>query len=361
MIEIIDTPQPVQKYLPRLGDVHTIIRYITSRSPNSDKHIKVAEVKAIKAAGKKLAIVHEVWGDFRHAGRGGISGADGAYDGKYARNVMPKLGAPAGACVYFAVDTDGSAAQLKNNVLPYFKAIREAFADEQYRVGIYAPGSFCRAVLDAGYADLGWLPNAKGWSGYKDFKPHAALVQLLPTHIAGGLDVDPDVAQVEDWGQFVPFSSDGEGLGILGGLLAGAGAAAVAADGDKDKSKASGKGDGDSTDDADDNDDNDDNDDSDDKDEDKDKDGDDKSKKDSDDNDTVKAVKSLAKSKLAWLSTLLGGGGAATAAGSDNDVKHLALALISKPSFWMALAFIGAAGSALYFYWRDHGKGSLRG
>lgn len=386
-IEIIDTPQPVQRFLPRLGSVHTIIRYITSVSPNSAKHIKLAEVRAIAAAGKQLAIVHEAWGDLQHAGHGGISIVDGSRDGQYARAIMPRLGAPAGAAVYFAVDTDCTPAQIKNFVLPYFNNIAAMFYDGAYRVGVYGPGAVCQAVLAAGHAELGWLSNAKGWKGYAAYKPSAALVQLLPTHIAGGLDVDPNLAQVEDWGQFTPVQhvvsvdtvavTDGSGsetparlgqgdgpltiasafgadpdlntentgappptaaiaaAGVAVGSAAAAGAtpaaAAVAA---TTAAESAGAGSGSSAIAA-----------------------------------TAvasatqmgwfnpSAIKSMFKSKIAWLTGGAGATGATTAVTSDPDTQSLFMALLHRPSFWLTIACILLAGMALYYRWRDHGRG----
>lgn len=326
MIQIIDTPQPVQRFLPRLGDVHTIIRYITAGSPRSDKHIKLPEVKAITVAGKKLGLVHETWGDFRHAGHGGISASDGVRDGKYARDVLPKLAAPQGACVYFAVDQDATVAQIRDNVLPYFKAVRDAFADGYYRVGVYGPGAVCAAVLDAGFADLGWLSNAKGWKGYAAFKPRAALVQLLPTHIAGGLDVDPNVAQVEDWGQFVPFADDTK-------ILPAITAPITAADPDDglDDTTHYKPGEPDDT----------------------------LHYPAQTHDNSVDPAKPIVKSKIAWLTGALGGTGAVSTAASDPEVSNIFMRLAYKPTFWVAIGCVVMAGMVVYFRWRDHGKGAV--
>lgn len=320
---IVDTPQPVQRFLPRMGAVTAIIRYITT-SQSTDKCIKPAEAKAIAAAGKQLGIVFETWGDYAHAGRGGISGVDGMRDGKFARAYMPKLGAPRGACVYFAVDVDAPPANINKNILPYFKAISEQFADGQYRVGIYGPGAACQAVITAGYADLGWLSNAKGWQGYKKFLPSAALVQSLPTHMFNGLDVDPDTAQIEDWGQFTPFADDaavedqpadevevptrlGQGDDGTSGMdytaIASVATTAVGAGGfDK--------------------------------------------------------VKSLFKSKIAWLSGGLGGGAATATATSDPATSNLIVQLVEKPMFWLSILCIVLAGVIVYLRWKDHGRGT---
>lgn len=317
-IEIIDTPNDVRRYLPRLDDVHTVIRYITSLSPSSEKHVKLAEIKAIKAAGKKVGIVHEVYGDFKHAGRGGVSGPDGVRDGKYSRSVLPQLGAPAGAAVYFAVDCDASPAQLRDNVLPYFKAASAAFRDGEYRVGVYGPGAVCAAVINAGFAELGWLSNAKGWKGYQAFLPRAHLVQRIPTKIAGGLDVDPNVAQQEDWGQFEPFVDDVEIIDGPPQSRLGSGDPESSPLPFVDEYSPTGQTSG-----------------------------------------FLAGAKSLVKSKIAWLGGGLGTSAATTAVTSDPDTQGLLWQLLHKPAFWLFIAFLLAAGGVLYYRWRDHGKGSV--
>lgn len=327
MYSIIDTPNDVRRFLPRMGVVDTVIRYITTNTA-SEKHVKLPEVKAIAAAGKKLGLVFEVWGDFKHAGSGGVSFADGVRAGKYARTVLPKLGAPSGAAVYFAVDIEANAAQIKNNVLPYFKAIHEAFADGEYRVGVYGPGSVCKAVKEAGLCDLTWLSNAKGWSGYKMWLPQCDLLQLPVTKAFGGLDIDPDEAKSEDWGQFVPFADDASILDgepepepDLGGEDV---TATVTRPGQGDDSGPSAT--------------------------------------------TVTTIvstapgllmkaKSLWRSKIAGGAGVMGAGGAGTAVSADPQTQSLLMQLVSRPMFWMAVVFLLGMGVILYFYWRDHGKG----
>lgn len=328
-VTIIDTPQPCQRWLPRLPAVEVVIRYITSTAPRSSKCVQDGEVKAIAAAGKQIGIVHEAWGDIKHAGRGGISSADGTRDGRYARKKMTELGAPQGACVYFAIDTDLSRAQINANALPYFNAIAASFADGYYTVGVYGPGAVCAAVVDGGLATYGWLSNAKGWAGYKAFLPRAALVQLTQTKILG-LDVDPNVAQVPEWGQWTPGADDaaimpiagdpslepvpvtapvtarlgaGEGEGgfnmteIGGGLVSVAGVGGFA------------------------------------------------------------RIKSIFKSKIAWLTGGLGATGAGTAASTDPTTVSAFSMLMHSPAFWLALLCVALAGVIIYYRYRDHGRG----
>lgn len=311
--KIVDTPVDCRKYLPRMTDIDVVIRYITRASPNGAKHVKLPEIQAIKAAGKQVGIVCEVWGDIKHAGHGGVSAVDGKADGAYARAILPKLGAPSGAAVYFGVDTDVSAAQMRANVLPYFEAIRAAFADGEYRVGVYGPGSVCKAVKEAGHADLTWLANAKGWSGYRVWEPHCDVLQHLETKMFGGLDVDPDEAKVDDWGQFTPFAEDASLVEPQAFADVPVDAPTRLGQGEVVAERAG----------------------------------------------MIDGVKGLFKSKIAWLTGTLGGGSAASTITSDPETMSLITRLTHKPTFWVAIVAIVIAGTVVYYRWRDHGKGAV--
>ena len=115
---------------------------------------------------------------------------------------------PAGSAVYFAVDFDASAAEIRTAIIPYFRGVARAFAEDNglpvYRVGVYGSGAVCAAVLDAGLAELAWLSCSTGWSGSRAFLASGrwTLKQRLPALIAG-LDADPDDANIPN----VPVSA----------------------------------------------------------------------------------------------------------------------------------------------------------
>lgn len=74
----------------------------------------------------------------------------------------------------------------------------------------------------------------------------------------------------------------------------------------------------------------------------------------------VEQGKSLLRSKTSWLLTLLGGTAASSTAAGDDTLLDLALGLATRPRFWIIVAVIGLVGTGLYFYWKNHGKGSER-
>ena len=198
---IIDIAEDPTAKLPQLkaAGISTIFGYLSSINPSGGKCLTPSRVRAIAAAGMRVGLVHEGWGGVD--GRG-ISAADGDRDGRYCCVRAAALGAPQGACVYFACDQDFSAAQIATMVIPYFRAIRAAFAGGQFRVGVYGSGAVCAAIIGAGLADLSWEAQSKGWLAYSQWLTKANMVQGAE-QLAAGLDVDTDVAQ-GDIGDYVP-------------------------------------------------------------------------------------------------------------------------------------------------------------
>jgi len=205
--EIIDTNHDTTPHLPVLkaAGVKTIIRYLSPINPHGEKCIKPAEAQAIAAAGLRLALVCEGWGDFAH---GAISGGAGERDGEWCAKYAASVGAPAGACIYFAVDADAGDAQIRKLVQPYFAAITAALreAEPHYRCGVYGSGDVCNAVLAASLADLSWLSCSMGWGGSRTYL--AGNKWVLRQHVPDvlcGIDCDADEAN-GDFGDFVPFA-----------------------------------------------------------------------------------------------------------------------------------------------------------
>jgi hypothetical protein len=204
---IIDTNVDTTSHLPALNaaGIKTIIRYLSPINPSGEKCIKPAEAQAIAAAGLRLALVCEGWGDFAH---GAISAGAGERDGEWCARYAATVGASDNAAVYFAVDADAGAAQIKKLVLPYFTSIDAAFKSlaPNLRCGVYGSGAVCETVMAAQLADLPWLSCSLGWSGSRAYLASNKWVlhQHVPAIIAG-IDCDPDDAS-GDFGDFVPFA-----------------------------------------------------------------------------------------------------------------------------------------------------------
>ncbi len=203
---IIDTNIDVTPHLPALksAGVKTVIRYLSPINSGGEKCIKPAEARAVAAAGLRLALVCEGWGDFAH---GAISAGAGERDGGWCASYAATVGAPERAAIFYAVDIDAGAAQIGKLVLPYFASVRARHeaAAVKYRVGVYGSGSVLSAVMAAGNADLGWLSCSLGWSGSRAYLASGKwmLRQHVPTHVAG-IDCDANDCNGE-FGDFPPF------------------------------------------------------------------------------------------------------------------------------------------------------------
>lgn len=204
---IIDTNIDTTAHLPALkaAGVTTIIRYLSPINPAGEKCIKPPEARAIAAAGLRLALVCEGWGDFAH---GGISAGAGMRDGEWCARYAPTVGAPANAAIAYAVDVDATAAQIRQLVLPYCASIgtEHAAAAVKYRRTIYGSGNVVAAVLGAGGAELDWLSCSLGWGGSRAYLARRKPVLLQhPPKLVCGIDCDENDAS-GDFGDFVPFA-----------------------------------------------------------------------------------------------------------------------------------------------------------
>ncbi|MDN0084655.1 DUF1906 domain-containing protein [Crenobacter sp. SG2305] len=177
--------------------IRTVIRYYSRDTIRPSKRLTQNEAVQLASSGLRLGIVHE--------GRFGDSVANfdracGVADALYARNYGARvIGQPAASAIYFAVDFDATAEEIRTNIIPYFQGIADVFSqatdEPSYVIGIYGSGATCKAVLDAGLAQYAWLAQSVGWSGYTDFhmSNRWALSQEMPTVIAG-VACDPNSA-----------------------------------------------------------------------------------------------------------------------------------------------------------------------
>jgi hypothetical protein len=207
--------------------VKTIIRYYSRDTGLPAKRLTRKEAEAFVRAGLRIGVVHEAKrGDSIES----FTGALGQLDAVYARQYGAKvIGQPEGSAIFFAVDFDAGENEVRDSILPYFKAIADAFALSdglpRYQIGVYGSGAVCGKILDAGLASLAWLAQSTGWSAFKQFRDSNrwALRQMAETSV-GEIDCDPDVANVAQ-PQFGDFTLD------LSGSVAGARLTVIAREG----------------------------------------------------------------------------------------------------------------------------------
>ena len=224
--KVIDTTADVSvvaSALRSLG-VESIFGYLNPLGQTA-KVVTPTRARAIAAAGLRLGLVSEGWGDFAH---GGLNAAAGTRDANNFLRQAPLLGAPGGCTGYFAVDVDATYGQIMQFVMPYFSAIRKAF-DGAYAVGVYGSGAVCESLGPA-LVDARWLAQSTGWLRSREFALTSAwtLKQGPATRLAG-IDCDPNVVQPNAVvGDFVPFAAAAPAVaaapsvvGVAGGASAG--------------------------------------------------------------------------------------------------------------------------------------------
>lgn len=189
-----------------MAGVKTVIRYYSRDTIRPSKPIRRAEADKLTAAGLRLGIVYEGrYGDKAF----NFERATGVADGVYARHyAATEIDQPGGSTIYFAVDFDASAAEIRDRILPYFQGVADAFGkangEPDYTIGVYGSGATCKAVLDAGLAKKAWLCQSKGWAGYAAFDASGrwSLKQGMPVTVAE-VPCDPNVAAGSEIGDFL--------------------------------------------------------------------------------------------------------------------------------------------------------------
>jgi hypothetical protein len=89
------------------------------------------------------------------------------------RHAQENIGQPAGSGIYFSVDFDAKAGEIRDNVVPYFEGIKRAFDQEgagapAYRVGAYGSGRVCNTLTEKGLIELTWLAMSRGFQGTRE-------------------------------------------------------------------------------------------------------------------------------------------------------------------------------------------------
>lgn len=104
-------------------------------------------------------------------------------------------GQPKDTTIYFSVDCNPGMGDL-HPILDYFLIVKEVLWRAGYYVGVYGSGLTCKALSEEGIVHRTWLANARGWMGYKEWYPHADVIQsTLPFTLPFGLQVDADITK----------------------------------------------------------------------------------------------------------------------------------------------------------------------
>ena len=169
-------------------------RYYSRTTKIEGKKLTASEAALLSAAGLQIVAVYED-GPTSYAY---FSEDRGAADAEGALLQAEAVGQPAGSAIYFTVDYDASADEIADQITAYFVALNTTLTGS-YIVGVYGSGAVCSAITKAGLAQLAWLAQSTGWSGYSEFTAWA--IKQGPEKAVCGLNSDTDVAH-GDFGAF---------------------------------------------------------------------------------------------------------------------------------------------------------------
>jgi hypothetical protein len=224
MLEGISTNRRCGAFAGCLVDAgkNFVIRYHSRTTVQPQKRISPKEASELARAGLAIATVYQD----RARELSDFSFDRGRLDGASAQTFASQIGQPPGSAIYFAVDTDFSAAQIQQAVLPYFQGVKAGMNDvadgaTPFEIGVYGSGLTCELVRDThALARYAWLAEATRWRGSAtytlwDVRQHVngdqALCEL-------GTAWERCEAR-DDFGQFHPIgfdvgASDGELLRV---------------------------------------------------------------------------------------------------------------------------------------------------
>lgn len=176
----------------RSNGIEVALRYYSER--HQAKAMRRPEALALARAGLKIGVVYQ---DTQNAASFfsqslGLRAGTFAYD--YA---VREIRQPPGSAIYFAVDFDALAAEVRDNVIPYFEGVKQAFhaasgGRPDYAVGVYGSGAVLTALTTTRLATRFWLCGSTGFRGFRDYlnskKWH--FRQFAPEETLCGIHVD---------------------------------------------------------------------------------------------------------------------------------------------------------------------------
>ena len=119
-------------------------RYLTN-APNStnDKALSFDELEILLATGLNVFPIFQTSGNETSY----FSANQGTSDAITAKSAASNFGFPSSATIYFAVDYDVLMADIENNILPYFRSVKEVIGDA-FKIGAYGPRYICTKLAE---------------------------------------------------------------------------------------------------------------------------------------------------------------------------------------------------------------------
>lgn len=137
-------------------------RYLTNASEKTiDKKMTQEELEIIRRVGLSVFPIYQTYG-----GKAAYFTRDqGHKDARKAIEAARKLGFPSTATIYFAVDYDALMEDIRLNIIPYFRGIKEAMG-WYFQIGVYAPRAVCNKLMLNGLAKYSFVADmSNGFTG----------------------------------------------------------------------------------------------------------------------------------------------------------------------------------------------------
>jgi cell wall-associated NlpC family hydrolase len=187
------------------GGIKAVGRYYNYGA--GDKVLTRREAQALIAENISIWVVFQYWGNKPKWFSADFGGKDAIRALQCAQEIV---GQPVGTAIYFAVDYDETGEHYPSNIVPYFKAVRDAFARNDgsmpYRIGVYGNGLVCRRLLDDGLVTESWLSCSRGHAEHAVFyaSNRWTLSQTCGVPDVCGCQVESDEVNPErtEFGQF---------------------------------------------------------------------------------------------------------------------------------------------------------------
>ena len=187
-----------------------VIRYHSRTTQQPEKRISPKEAAELARAGLEIATVYQDNGrlpeDF---------GRDrGRLDGASAHGAAAQIGQPPGSAIYFAVDSDFSAAQIQAFVLPYFEGIKAGMDEaaggtSMFEIGVYGSGLTCQLVKENNaLARFSWLAESTGWRGSDTYETSDVRQHVNEADLCGLSTAWEACDAHDEFGQFQPIGFD---------------------------------------------------------------------------------------------------------------------------------------------------------
>lgn len=137
-------------------------RYLTN-TPDStvDKALSFDELEILLATGLNVFPIFQTRGNEASY----FSANQGTADAITAKSAAYNFGFPSSATIYFCVDYDVLMADIENNILPYFRSIKEIIGDE-FKIGAYGPRYICTKLAELNLTSSSFVSDmSSGFTG----------------------------------------------------------------------------------------------------------------------------------------------------------------------------------------------------